>query len=943
MWTLSNKRNVMFKTRDEMSKFLDATKDKEKGLYFSLATYNKYGVSKKSNPALKGFRVTSNIVKFGSLFTEIDIRVDKDKKHYRSLKEASEAVTGFCKELKIPHPTMVLTGGGYHLYWTLQQDIDIKQWRNWSQMIIKAAECWGLLIDVAGTNKPTQIFRPVGTINHKYEPPFEVTLDGALRADVSYDVVVGAIARYLATHDIEVLARLPRTSTTITDADLRDFKPIVEQCEQIKTAPYGSEEHWRGMLMVARLCVDGVTHAHEQSALDERYDSADTDKKLYGISVQMEGTDGMPYTCEKFNEINPDVCQKCPHYQSIKSPIVLGIRDPALTEVPVTDVGELGKLQGEVRVPEKKSIEEVAFHTPEGGRFKVTEKGLVMKEAVEVDGEIEWDEVVICKQRLYPIGVILDTDDYGNRVFSYLWRIELEKGKENDAIIPADTFVSPAALMGVFASLGVNVIRSDHFKPFAQAMRAFITSVRDTIPPIMVHRSLGWKHEEFVVGTRTIDINGNIRRSVLNPEMETLVRDVLSEGGTLEGWKASIRPYVDRNMILEQVVLATAFAAPLINFSTVNGMIFSLQGESGCGKSTMQKVAASVWGNPSAQLQNSIGTKTGDTIISATRWIGGLNNLPVHLEELSNMSDQDASDLAYMITQGSEKNRMQGLKDGGFKRSVGLTWKTMVTTSTNEPICDKIARFKVDSHAELMRILEIRDIPPIKDEWYDVGNELEGVNEHYGHAGVIYASYLQANKRNLREWLNEEVKRINHDLETSSPERFWVQGVAAILLGAKLASHIGLLPFSLGAIRTYLYKQIAIHRIRTYDVASTRQSLFADMLNMLLSETLVVRSSEIKGTSFDIMRIPVTKLSVRIDISIGEMWISKSAIKDYSRRTKIPTEMILRNAKDNGFHVLDESFKCRMSSGCPELGESRLQTRALHLQIPNEKVEEIAN
>ena len=705
MWNLSDKSNVLFKTRTAMAKYIEKHAEEEEGLYFSLATYKEYGEASAENPVLKGYRITSKVSGYKALFTEIDVRSERSKDCYRTIEKAREAIDAFCADVQIPYPTIVSTGGGFHLYWTLQDDINIKQWRLWSKTIIAVAQCWGLLIDVAGTNKPTQIFRPVGTLNRKYDPPHPVEVVDIIRADVQYDRVMEAMELYLAKNDVpKIIDNIRDTAITKTDVDLRDFDQIQGQCEQIVTAPFGSEEHWRGMLTITRLCMEANKHAHIMSSMDERYDPAMLDEKLNTLDKQMEGTDGMPFTCEKFNEVNPDVCHKCPYYKIIKSPIVLGIRDISLTETMANDISDLPTLQGEVKVPEKKDVQEVSFHTPEGGIFKVTEKGLVMKEAVEKNGEIEWEEVIICKQRLYPIGVILDKDDYGNQVFSYLWRIELDNGKENDAIIPADMFVSPTALMGVFASLGVNVIKASHFKVFAQAMRAFITSVRDTIPPIMVHHSLGWKTEEFVVGTRTIDSDGNARRSILNPEMETLVRDVMCEGGTYIGWQQAVEPYTSKSMILEQCVLATSFAAPLIQHSTVNGMMFSLQGASGCGKSTMQKIAASVWGNPSAQLQNSVGTKTGDTIISATRWIGGLNNLPVHLEELSNMSDQDASDLAYMITQGSEKNRMQGLKDGGFKRSVGLTWKTMVVSSSNEAICDKIARFKVDSHAELMRI-----------------------------------------------------------------------------------------------------------------------------------------------------------------------------------------------------------------------------------------------
>ena len=220
---------------------------------------------------------------------------------------------------------------------------------------------------------------------------------------------------------------------------------------------------------------------------------------------------------------------------------------------------------------------------------------------------------------------------------------------------------------------------------------------------------------------------------------------------------------------------------------------------------------------------------------------------------------------------------------------------------------------------------------------------MEGVNQNFGHAGLEYAKYLQLNQGNLRAWLKDEVNIINKDMDTTSPERFWVQGIATILLGARLATSLGIFNFNIKAMRKYLYKQIAAHRLTTYSVSTVKQSLFADMLNAMLGETLVVRSSEIHGVGVDVVRLPLTRLGIRIDTSLGEMWISRKSIGAYSKKEKISTNMILNNAKADGFIIIDDNIRSRLGTGAMELGDERIQTRSVHLQIPNNKVDEIAN
>ena len=922
-------KNIIFKNVASLEDQIDILNNKYQSVYFALATYKEFAEATPANPALTGFRTTKNVLAYGSFFTEIDIRPEKDD-CYDSPMEAMKELHRFLDMSGLPQPTVVETGGGFHLYWRLIGDATLAQWREWSSKLITVANDLGFKIDRAGTNKPTQVFRPPNTHNRKYTPPFLVT-ETDQGVPHSTERLIGHLDTYIRNNKLTTATiNEPSESDNTSDSPLRDWSEIEKYCKQMTEAPFGNEELWRGMLTISRLCVGERELSHRLSARDEeQYDKSATDKKL----DYMDKHSPMPFTCDKFNEINPDICCDCPNRGNIKSPIVLGMSN-VFKEPKKIIASELPSIivdDNDFPVKKKSSKVEIAEYevlSPDGYSFKLTEYGLIRKK-VDEDGNEKND--LLCKQRLYPIGVIVNKDNYKNEVFNYMWRIELERGRVNDFIVPADVFTSTANILSAFFKFGVNVIRSDQFAPFANAMRAFISSARENLPAIPVVTSIGWQDDCFIYGERTVENSGRVRRSILSEESESVITNTICSRGRIEGWREAVKCYEYDKQVLSQSVLATAFGAPLMNFSTINGFMYSLIGESGSGKSTMQAVSASVWGHPYKQLQNAVGTIAGDTLLSVTRWMGIAHNLPVYLEEISNMSDKMSSDLAYLITQGSEKNRMQGIKDGGFKRNEGLTWKTIVVTSSNPSVRDKIGRYKEDSTAETMRMLEVNNIPDIDDpDWYLIADSLSDINSHYGVAGEIYSQELIRRRDTLKDDLRKEINRINSDLKSDSPERFWVQGIATMLMGARIAREAGIFNFSMRVLREFLYELIKEHRTVKTGLSVKSKTLFNDFLNDMLAETLIVTSLPDPRMPVEVVKVPNTKLSIRIDTTTSVTHVSTRALTLYAKSNHISVAQIINNAKQCGYAIDDRAgYRVRLAGGLKSVGDPRAQTRVI--------------
>jgi hypothetical protein len=131
------------------------------------------------------------------------------------------------------------------------------------------------------------------------------------------------------------LASLPKRR--LDEAALRslDFAPasasrIADQCRQLAqfrdTKGNIAEPLWYAGLCVLTRCVEGERIAHEWSSGPPGYSVTETQKK-FAPALRDSG----PTTCARFESLNPEGCKDCPHKGSIKSPIVLGLRDDPTT------------------------------------------------------------------------------------------------------------------------------------------------------------------------------------------------------------------------------------------------------------------------------------------------------------------------------------------------------------------------------------------------------------------------------------------------------------------------------------------------------------------------------------------------------------------------------------------------------------------------------------
>ena len=101
-------------------------------------------------------------------------------KGYRDVDEAVSALTRFCIDVELPHPThVVASGSGLHVYWVLDASVGREEWQESARKLKRLNEACGFQSDGSRTADIASLLRVPGSLNFKYTPPRPVRLQQA--------------------------------------------------------------------------------------------------------------------------------------------------------------------------------------------------------------------------------------------------------------------------------------------------------------------------------------------------------------------------------------------------------------------------------------------------------------------------------------------------------------------------------------------------------------------------------------------------------------------------------------------------------------------------------------------------------------------------------------------------------------------------------------------
>ena len=721
--------------------------------YFAAQTY-----STKDN------RKGENVKLFQSFRLDLDAGKGKP---YRDYETAKQAVTNFAVRLGLPQPTLVCSGNGAHVYWTLEEPLEPKHWEPVAKRLKELTKQHGLDADPAITDDLSRLLRPINTLNYKNpEHPKEVYIDGELQPHIPNAIFMGKVNPV----GIPAISN-PSLATSILGG-LEQAWPsepayarlVAERCGQVKSfrdcRGNVSERLWYANLSILANCADGEGLAQEWSSGHPKYTPSETEKKL-----EQARTNSGPTTCAYFKGLNAKGCEGCP--LNITSPIQLG-RGDTLTITP------------KIEEPTKKLWLPTGFKW--GPNYQIM---YLMRDPDSEEGNTKFIAVEVCKN---PFQVDA-------------WRVDETHGTAGDQSVRItkrtahtkwDSFTMDIrTLMGPNwrSELGAKGVRCHPGmeKYFQVLVSRMIGEMEDRGVPQMSYASNGWREDrkKFIVGRKLFDKSG-VHEASGNREFE-IKADKLVAKGDFNRWRTNANKMFAPGFEAQGFGLLCSFAAPLMELmfpDTEGGGILSLISYgSGHGKSTALAAIETVWGAPKC-----VRITGGSSIKARFREIGLYKDLPVVHDEWGEIDAEINRGIINTFTGGEDIKR---LTRRGESVNEPLTWKTVYVGATNRSVCDILRGAGFNPQAN--RIFEV-PLPALKEIKSTLDSTVEREFEaNYGMAGPAFISHLlkHYDMDELQIKANNLLKNLAEELKVDNDFRYALRlVVAATLAGLILSTEV---------------------------------------------------------------------------------------------------------------------------------------------------------
>jgi hypothetical protein len=832
----------------------------------------------------------------------------------------------FCKNVGLPKPILVSSGYGIHAYWLLEETVSRLEWEPLANRLRELCVEQGLIVDPS-VFEASRVLRVPGTYNFKQEEPLEVRVLNENTPRMTY----AQVKEILGAPDVEPVEEkpdfIPSSMSPLMESMMQNkvkrFKTIMlksaqgEGCNQLlhcfenqATLDYNL---WRSALSIATFCVDRDSAVHKMSANHPGYDKFKTEFKVDDIQRT-----GGPHHCVTFEKQNPGGCNDCKHKGKIKSPIMLGVEiEEADDEDYEVEVGvEDGEVET-VRIPE--------YPFP----FFRGKNGGVYRRPSEDEGEPE----LVYEHDLYIIKRLTDPD-IGETL---LFRLHLPMDGMKEFAIPLGVISSKEKLREALASKGVGL--------FTKQVDAMCTYVMTLVKNLQVMRKaeimrtqFGWvdSDSKFILGDREITKDGVYYSPPSN--ITKTVAENLVEHGSFDKWKEVFNMYARPGLEPHAFAALTAFGSPLLKFTGMSGAIINvIHSSSGSGKSTALFMCNSVWGHP---VKNASIWK--DTFNAKMHRLGVMNNLPNTIDEITNTSPMEFSDLSYSISQGRGKNKMRGSVN---EERVNLTsWQGITLTSSNASFYQKLGAAKDSPDGESMRLLEY-EIKPNDLIDVAVGKQMfdHQLRENYGHAGEIYAQWLVNNLEAAKDLVRQIQAKLDKEVKFTQRERFWSAVAACNIAGGLIARNLGLHDYDMKLVYAWLVKMLGEMREDIRPPISNPASTLGEFINGNMNHALVVNGENDARSNMMPMPTmePKGELFIRYEPDSKYLWISAKAFKDFCVERQINYKDLLKELKEA--NVFKEAVNKRMAKGMKVVSPAvralmfdASQADFIHIDTPDE-------
>ena len=920
-------RKKYFTNFDDADEFIaDLQKDVGRQIYFCCATF-------VDNTKPQG---AANVSELKSFYIDVDCGPTKP---YKNKGEGLKAIRTFCKEVGLPIPTLVDSGNGIHGYWILEEAVDYNRWKPVGESLKKKTHELGFHVDHSVTGDAAQILRVPDTFNTKdINNPKEIKIVHSA-PPISYAEFIKVIPPVL---DHSAFNRLPPDELTKNlmggEYPTSLFDKILKKCyrtemvkEKIKivtTDPHGNEDFhfkdkiverssgcpqlqfcyenratleepmWWAALSIARRCTDWedaivkVSIDHPDYTFENSLDKAD---RTIGAR-----------RCDEFQKLRPEGCMGCMHRGKITSPIQLGTYvELAQPEDNILENQWHEGLNTVTTIEAPTAYPWPWVRPKKGGVARIDMVDATAAEDNKIDNP---EPISVYDNDLWVVKRLIDPKE-GMKVHMVLVR---PKEGVIEFTVPMTHMTKKDKCQEVLSFHGVNVIGTK-LGLLQQYIMAWIGKLEKEVEADRARMQFGWHDNDqcFVVGNREIRGSGNI---VYSPPSSATseVAPLYTAHGDLDKWKEVANLYNNPGNEVRAFVLFAGFGAPLYKFLNEGSMMIHLTNSaSGVGKTTAQRMANSVWGNPKTTLLNN-----NDKPLARQHRFGVLQHLPVVTDEITNTDPEEMSNSLLDFSHDRGRNRMQSQSNS--ERENLTTWSTIGITSGNNSGVDTVKQHRGSVEGEMYRLLELvveADTNLTKEQSDYYYNEV--LPDNYGLAGEVFIGYVVDNLTDVKKRLKEVRKEFDSLAGFKQKERYYSACCAAVFTAAEIAVKLDLVDIDVERLKAWAVRTLGVIKANVKEAsAEDSVAVLGRFLNEHQRNILIIKKES--DPSFN--SVPIKEvtgdlvLRFEVDKDSPQLYIAKTALENWCSANRIPVSGFYKSLERNGL-ILSLNHRKRLAEG----------------------------
>jgi len=884
--TKTGMRHYSVRDAEHAAKKISKLNSRPSNIYYAMASFkaSQY-IDAKGNPRQ---RTQENVAQLKCFWVDLDCKGKRTD--YATQHDAISDIIRLCDTTGHPPPTAVVNSGyGIHAYWVLDSAIGADEWRTVARRWRATLDAHDVKHDASCTTDSARILRPIGTMNRKdSQDDKEVKLIGTTHPIISLKTFTEHLSGSLTPDLPSINSQFAGADLSLNDAASKSveyaessIREIVKECGLLRAVgSVGgnvSEPLWHKTLGVVRYTTEGDKAIHIFSRGHPDYTLEDTEAKSAAWNA-----DGPP-SCEVLRREStlemPEHCRSCKHFGSIKGPVSLGYTKTILVErSQVTSV-----------VGTEEKLVEVALLPPSmGNKFK-WDNGKLWRCVLDKEeskgkdaGVFEW--IAFCDFLFYPSSYYTDAATKQQVV----WTLREREGRYKEFEISGGAIgAGGMTLMRELGEQGVTAIVGGK-----NHMEAYIAhwgnELKKSKLAIATYPHFGWHKDSFLLGEMLFKPDGTEERVRIGGDAAAMVK-YLTPTGSADRWTALIdAAYNHKGMEQYQFILGAGFGSVLMPFMGVAGglTLSAISYTTGQGKTTAMRNAFSIYGCPDENtpvtLSRSSVTHKGIFAVA-----GLLHNLPVLVDEMTNIDGKELSDIVYTWSQGQPRIR---LTSTGELAPVGFGWSGLLLSSSNKPMTSIIASSKPGADAELARLIEFDCASAHKLEKVLADEIFRELRQHYGHAGVVFVKYVVANQAEVKRLLVETQTLLDRKLSLTGDKRFWSAGYVAVLVGLTIAKRLGLHQFDMAALMTWVVRHHYEMCGEILANVSTPEECFGMMINDLSPGIMVTDIEGGRGTGGReafVIKEPRAPYTGRAILNTGVGYLSQPALLDWCCKRQI--------------------------------------------------------